>query len=46
MSDPQPVVVAIDFTPEEVRLALAPLGGAPLLREAYPLPANVHDEAA
>ena len=26
MSDPQPVVVAIDFTPEEVRLALAPLG--------------------
>jgi predicted NBD/HSP70 family sugar kinase len=40
------VVVTIDFTPEEVRLALAPLGGAPLLREAYPLPANVHDEAA
>lgn len=45
MSDPQPVVVGVDFTLDEVRLALAPLGGAPILREAYPLP-DLDDEAA
>ena len=47
-SDAQPVLVAVDFTLDEVRLALSPIGDEPLLRERYPLPplADITDEAA
>jgi len=37
--------VAVDFDAGEVRLLLADLDGDPLLREAYPLPAALDDEA-
>ena len=43
--DAEPVLVAVDFTADEVRLLLADLDGEPLLREAYPLP-SLADEAA
>ena len=46
MSEPEPVLVAVDFTSYELRLALADLDGDPLLREAYPLPEALADEAA
>ena len=44
----QPVLVAIDFTLDEVRLALSPIGDDPMLREVYPLPPSpaLADEAA
>ncbi|MFA7248801.1 MAG: ROK family protein [Dehalococcoidia bacterium] len=49
MSEPTPgaqaVLVAIDFTPAEVRLALAQVNGELILRETYPLP-PLADEAA
>src|SRR6185369_2802479 len=45
-SDVEPVLVAVDFTADEVRLVLADIDGDPLLREAYPLPAALDDEAA
>ncbi|MSQ31482.1 MAG: ROK family protein [Dehalococcoidia bacterium] len=44
-SEVEPVLVAVDFTADAVRLALADLDGELLLREAYPLPA-LPDEAA
>lgn len=48
MIDVQPVLVAVDFTLDEVRLALAQIDGEPILREAYPLPPlpSLADEAA
>lgn len=44
-ADAEPVLVAVDFTAEEVRLVLADVDGEPLLREVYPLP-PLADEAA
>ena len=45
MSEPTPVVVGVDFTLDEVRLALSFMDDQPMIREAYPLPA-LADEAA
>ncbi len=44
-NEAEPVLVAVDFTADEVRLVLADIDGDPLLREAYPLPPMLDDEA-
>jgi len=44
-SEPQPVLVAVDFTLEEVHLAMSFFDGEPMVRESYPLP-MLADEAA
>ncbi|MDA1241393.1 MAG: ROK family protein, partial [Chloroflexi bacterium] len=45
MSEPEPVVVAVDFTADELRLMLCALDGEPLLRQVHPLPALPTEEA-
>ncbi|MEI6137499.1 MAG: ROK family protein, partial [Chloroflexota bacterium] len=45
MTEPTPVLVAVDFTLDEVRLALSPIGDEPMIREQYALP-PLADEAA
>ena len=45
MSEPTSVLVAVDFTLDEVRLALSPIGDDPMSREHYPLPPLADEEA-
>ena len=45
MSEPTSVLVAVDFTLDEVRLALSPIGDDPMIREHYPLPPLADEEA-
>jgi len=45
VTEPTPVLVAVDFTLDEVRLALSPIGDEPMIREQYALP-PLADEAA
>ena len=45
MSEPTSVLVAVDFTLDEVRLALSPIGDDPMIREHYPLPPLAVEEA-
>lgn len=45
VSDKLAVVVGVDFTPDEVRLAMSFFDGEPMIRESYPLP-MLADEAA
>lgn len=41
----EPVLVAVDFTAETLRLLMAERGGGPLQREEWPLPELADDEA-
>lgn len=45
MTEPTPVLVGVDFTLDEVRLAMSFFDGEPMVRETYPLP-PLADEAA
>ena len=38
MTEPKSVLVAVDFTTDEVRLAMSFFDGEPMVRETYPLP--------
>lgn len=45
MNEPEPVVVAVDFTATELRLMMSDLAGQPLIRQLHPLPELPTEEA-